>query len=253
MPRLSTRRLLLGAIALPIALGLSACGGEKSDEMVGLSGKVIEKVAPPVGKSWAEIVDKTPEDGYRMGNPEAPIKLIEFASLTCPHCKHFNDQGAEELRDTFVDSGRVSWEFRNFILNPIDLTMAMVVRCGAPESFFALTEQTYDNQEALIQNWDNASDDQRAQVVGLPPAKRYQYIARLAGLTDFYGARGIAADQASACLANGAAAEALVDATTKQGEKYNINGTPAFVINGVTQSINTWPEIKAKLETLGAR
>lgn len=252
MPRHTIRRLVLGAIALPFALGLAACES-KDDEMAGLSGEVIEKIAPPEGKSWTEMVEKTDEGGYRMGNPEAPIKLMEFASLTCPHCKHFNDEGADELRDTFVASGRVSWEFRNFILNPIDLTMAMLVRCGSPEGYFALTEQTYDNQETLIENWDNSSEDQRAQVVSLPPDKRYAYIARLTGLVDFYGARGIAADQSAACLANGAAAEALVDATNAQGKEYDISGTPGFVINGATQSINTWPEIKAKLETLGAR
>jgi len=252
MPRFSIRRLLFAAIALPMALGLAACG-EKDDGMGGLTGEPIAKIAPPAGKSWAEIVEKTPEGGYRMGNPDAPVKLIEFASLTCPHCKHFAEEGAAQLRDNFVASGRVSWEFRNFILNPIDLTMAMVVRCGAPESFFALTEQTYENQETLIQGWDNASEDQRARVVGLPPAKRYQYIASLIGLQDFYGARGIAADQANACLANGAAAEALVAATSEQSEKYDISGTPGFVINGSTQDINTWAEIKAKLETLGVR
>lgn len=252
MPCHSIRRLLLGVIALPFALGLAACGSE-IDEMAGLSGEVIENVAPPVGKSWAEIVEKTPEGGYRMGNPAAPIKLIEFASLTCSHCAHFAEQGDAELRDNFVASGRVSWEFRNFILNPIDLTLAMVVRCGTPESFFALTEQTFENQDALITGWDSASDDQRAQVVGLAPDKRYQYIASLVGIQEFYGARGIAADQANTCLADGTAAEVLVDATNQQGEEHGISGTPAFVINGATLSINTWPEVKAKLETLGAR
>jgi protein-disulfide isomerase len=252
MPRHSIRRLLLGVIALPFALGLAACGSE-SDEMAGLSGEVIEKIAPPVGSSWSEVVDKTPDGGYRMGNPEAPIKLIEFASLTCPHCAYFAEESSAEVRDTFVTSGRVSWEFRNFILNPIDLTMAMMVRCGSPDSFFALTEQSFEGQDTIVQAWDNSSEDRRAHVVGLPPDKRYNYIAELAGLKEFYGARGIAAGQADACLADGSAAEALVDATSKQGEKYDIGGTPAFVINEATLTINSWPEIKAKLETLGAR
>ncbi|MDG2002098.1 MAG: thioredoxin domain-containing protein [Novosphingobium sp.] len=252
MRRFSIRQLLLGIIALPMALGLAACGSE-NDEMAGLSGEVIEKVPPPVNKSWVEVVDKTPDGGFRMGNPEAPIKLIEFASLTCPHCKVFGEEATDELRDTFVASGRVSWEFRNFILNPIDLTMAMMVRCGSPESFFALTEQSFEGQDQIIDAWDGSSEDQRNQVVGLPPDKRYLHIAKLAGLPEFYGARGIAADQASACLADGAAAEALVNATNEQSEKYDIGGTPAFVINEATLDIRNWSEVKAKLETLGAR
>ncbi len=252
MVRLSIRRILFGAFILPLALAVAACGG-KTDEMGGLSGEVIEKVAPPEGKAWADVIEKTEEGGFRMGNPDAPIKLIEFASLTCPHCAHFAEESSVELRDTFVASGRVSWEFRNFILNPIDLTMAMMVRCGTPESFFALTEQSFQHQEEIVTNWDSSTDDERAAVVGLTPDKRYIYIAKLAKLAEFYGARGIAVDQATTCLSNAAAAETLVDATTEQGEKYDIAGTPAFVINGATQSINTWPEIKAKLETMGAR
>lgn len=252
MTRISIRRLMLAILALPLALGVAACDS-KPDEMGGLSGQVIATIPPPANKRWTEVIEKTEEGGYRMGNPDAPIKLIEFASLTCPHCAHFAQEAGPELREKFVASGRVSWEFRNFILNPIDLTMAMLVRCGEPESFFALTDQTFENQASLVSNWDSASDDQRAVVVGLPPDKRYLYIAKLVKLAEFYGARGIPVDRATACLSNAAAAEALVDATTKQGEKYGISGTPAFVINGVTQTINTWPEIKAKLETMGAR
>jgi len=252
MPRFSIRRLLFGVLALPLALGLAACG-DKDDDMGGLSGEPIAKIAPPEGKGWTDMVEKTEEGGYRMGNPDAPIKLIEFASLTCPHCAHFSKEATTELRDNFVASGRVSWEFRNFILNPIDLTMSMVVRCGAPESFFALVEQTFDNQEIIVNAWDSSTEDQRAAVVGLPPNKRYRYIANLAKIGEFYGSRGISADQTKACLSNPAAAEALVDATTKQGQEYGITGTPGFVLNGRTLDINTWPEIKAKLETLGAR
>jgi protein-disulfide isomerase len=252
MPRLSICRLLLGVIALPLALGLAACGS-KPDEMGGLSGEVIENIAPPAGQSWTEVIEKTPEGGYRMGNPEAPIKLIEFASLTCPHCARFSEEGDEELRDTFVASGRVSWEFRNFVLNEIDMTMALLVRCGSPESFFALTGQTFANQEALIEAWDSASQVQRNRVVSLPPNQRFQYIAKLMGLQDFYGARGIAADQAAACLTDVKAAEALANATSEQGQKYDISGTPGFVINSTTLEAHTWPEVKARLETLGAR
>jgi protein-disulfide isomerase len=248
----SIRRILMSAFAAPLALALAACGGG-GDEMAGLSGEVIEKIAPPAGKSWSEVVEKTAEGGYRMGNPEAPIKLIEYASLTCPHCAHFSEEASAELRDNFVDSGRVSWEFRNFVLNPIDLTMAAVVRCGSPESFFALTEQTFDNQEELISKWDSATENQRNRVVGLPPKERYQYLATLMGLQEFYGARGIAADQANACLTDVDAIDALDRMGRQQAEEHDISGTPGFVINGVTQNVNSWQEIKTKLETMGAR
>lgn len=252
MNRHSIRRLAMSVLALPLALGLAACGGG-GDEMAGLSGDVIEKVAPPVNKSWADVVEKTADGGYRMGNPEAKIKLIEYASMTCPHCQHFAEEGSAELRDTFVASGRVSWEFRNFVSHPVDLTIVTMIRCGAPESFFALTDQSFEHQTELVTAWDSATQQQRDPIPGLTPKERYKYIATLMGLQEFYGARGIPAEQANACLADVATIDAIDKMGREQAEAHEIRGTPGFVINGVTQSINTWPEIKARLETLGAR
>ncbi|HKX79983.1 MAG TPA: thioredoxin domain-containing protein [Novosphingobium sp.] len=250
MTRFSLDALRL--LAAPLILGLAACGG--GDDKTGApSGEPIAKVAPPAGKTWAETVVKTPDGGYRMGNPDAPIKLIEFGSMTCPHCAEFALTSHEELTATFVESGRVSFEFRNFVTNPLDLTMSMMVRCGTPESYFALVEQTYENQPAIIQKWGTASETQVSQAAALPPAQRYQALARIAGLPEFYAARGIAVDQAKTCLANGAAAEALVKAASDQGTEYDITGTPTFVLNGKKIEQNTWPEVKAELEKAGAR
>ena len=194
MIRHTLRHLGLGVLAIPLVLGLSACG--KSDESGGtLSGEPIEAIAPPDGESWQDMVSVTEEGGYRMGNPEAPIKLIEYGSLTCPHCAHFTEESSDELRDEFVASGRVSYEFRNFVMNPLDLTMAMTVRCGSPQSFFALVEQTFANQTTLIDNWSKTDEAALEQANGLPPEQRYQAFAQLAGLDEFYAARGISTDQ----------------------------------------------------------
>ena len=252
MNRLDLRRFALAALAAPLALGLAACG-ESDSTGAGISGEPIENIAPPEGTSWAETVEKTPEGGYRMGNPDAPIKLIEFASLTCPHCATFAAASSAELKQDFVDSGRVSVEFRNFVMNPLDLTMAMLTRCGQPGAFFALTEQTLANQGPIIDKWSAAGEAQVSQAAGQPPEKRYQAIAAIAGLTDFFAARGIAAEQANACLADHQGAEALVKTTSEQSDEYEITGTPAFVINGRKADVNTWPEIKTQLENLGAR
>jgi protein-disulfide isomerase len=253
IPR-SFRPLALAAFAAPLALALSACGsGDSAGNGAAPSGEPLEKVAAPAGTSWADKVTKSEDGGYVMGNPDAPIKLIEFASLTCPHCAQFSADAGEELRETFVNSGRVSFEFRNFVGNPLDLTMAMMVRCGAPESFFALTSQTFQNQQHLVEAWVAAGEQAANQAAALPPGQRYNAMAQLAGLPAFYAARGIAADQAKQCLADGAAAEKLVGDTSKQGEQYGITGTPSFLLNGSKLDVNTWPEVKAALENAGAR
>ncbi len=249
MNRFSFRRMAL--LAAPLSLALAACG-ETGGE-AGLSGDPIEEIAPPEGQAWSQVVEKTEDGGYRMGNPDAPIKIIEFASLTCPHCANFAAVSGEELKKDFVDSGRVSLEFRNFVTHPLDLTMAMLTRCGTEESFFALTEQVFANQAPLVEAFSESGQAAAEQAVGQSPEKRYQAIADLAGLPEFFASRGIASGQASQCLADGAAAEALVNATAAQGEEYDITGTPSFVINGQKVEVNTWPEIKAQLEKMGAR
>lgn len=252
MTRPTFRQTFLGLAVAPLALGLAACGESASTDGEAV-GDPIENIAPPEGSKWSEVIVTTDEGGYRMGNPDAPIKVIEYGSLTCPHCAHFSEESGEELKGQFVESGRVSFEFRNFVMNPLDLTMAMMVRCGAPESFFALTEQTFANQAKIVETWTSSSEAQMTAAASQGPQGRYIAFAQLGGLSEFYAARGIAVDQANTCLANSDVAESLVKATSEQSDKYKITGTPAFLVNGKLAEGNTWPEIKTVLENLGAR
>jgi protein-disulfide isomerase len=247
------RRLVLAAIAAPLSLALAACGSAGGDKGGATSGEPLEKVAAPAGQTWGDVVAKTDEGGYVMGNPEAPIKLIEFGSLTCGHCADFAATSKTELVETFVNSGRVSFEFRNFVRDPMDLTAAQLTRCGAPESFFALTEQAFANLGPMFETVQAAGEQAYAAAMSAPEATRGQAIARLAELDEFFAARGISKDQAAQCLANAADARALAERTQKYSEEYQITGTPTFLLNGSKLDGNTWPEIKTALETAGAR
>ncbi len=246
-------RLAMTAALAPLALALAACGSKDEQAPAGLTGDPIAKIAPPAGKAWSDMVTITPELGYRMGNPEAPIKLVEYASLTCPHCAEFSHQATAELRDQFVASGRVSWEMRNMISNGLDLYLTQLTRCGTPESYFALTDQTFVNQAEFFRKAQEAGKAAQEAAFSQPPEKRGMAIAELAGMTEFFAARGISKEQAAACLADTAKATALANAATEQGEKYKIEGTPSFMVNGVKLDVNTWPLIKVELEKLGAR
>src|SRR3712207_3904235 len=64
-----------------------------------------------------------------MGNPDAPVKLVEYGSLSCPHCAEFEEQGAPELRDTYIKSGQVSWEFRTYLLFGLDAGISALLHC----------------------------------------------------------------------------------------------------------------------------
>jgi protein-disulfide isomerase len=253
MTRRSLRRALTGIVAAPLVLALAACGGQEVAETGGLSGEPIAAVAPPEGKTWAEVIEKTEAGGYRMGNPEAPIKLVELGSLTCSHCADFAEQSEPELRDTFVNSGRVSFEFRNFVRDPLDITAAQLSRCGAPGTYFALTNQAMANQAEMFETWAAAGEARLQQISQLPTNQRGLAIAETAGLLDFFAARGISRDQAAACLADTAATTELARQTETQAEQYDITGTPAFLINGQKADVANWAEVKARLETMGAR
>ena len=68
----------------------------------------------PAPRDWSRTVAATPEGGFRMGNPNAKVKLVEYGSLACPHCRHFEETGYKPLVQQYVRTGRVSYEFRNF-------------------------------------------------------------------------------------------------------------------------------------------
>ena len=135
----------------------------------------------------------------------------------------------------------------------MDLTAALLARCGAPESFFALSEQAFANQPAMFQKVQGAGEAAYNAAMNQPDAKRYAALGELTGLTEFFAARGISKDQAAACLANNAEAQAMAKRTQEQGTEFKIEGTPTFLINGSPIGSMGWAELRTKLQTMGAR
>jgi len=242
------RRIVLAALSAPMALALSACG---SDDEAPVKGEPIAAIAAPAGQSWVDTAAVTPEGGYVIGNPEAPLKLVEYASHTCPHCAAFSQEAAGKL-DEYVAKGTVSYELRNQIHDPIDLTIALLVRCGTPQSFHPLANQAWQNFESLMTTvQSNGAALEQAQQV--PPAQRFQAIAQASGLLDFFAARGISRDQAMTCLADTAKAQQIADASDKQSEELNVTGTPSFFLNGRLVPGTRWIDIEPALQNAGAR
>ncbi|MCJ2178512.1 DsbA family protein [Novosphingobium album (ex Hu et al. 2023)] len=252
MTRTSIRHLAIGMVALPLALGLAACG-KKAEEGAPKSSEPIAKIAPPAGKAWADMVEKTPEGGYRMGNPQAPIKLVEYGALSCSHCAEFAKESFEKLRDDYVASGRVSYELRFFMLNPYDIPASLLATCGSTEAVIPLSEQFWAWQPNMFQNVQAAGDAKLKELGDMPKEQQIGAIADLAGMTEFFSSRGISRDQGQACLADTAKAKALADQTEKASTEFNVTGTPTFIINGSTQGSMGWKELEPKLQEAGAR
>lgn len=246
------RTFMLAAAALPLALATAACGDKKADQ-AGTSAEPAATVAPPAGKAWTDVVVKTEEGGYRVGNPDAPIKLVEYASLSCSHCADFSKESSEKLRTDYIASGRISYELRHFMLNAFDVPATLLATCGATEVAVPLSEQFWAWQPNLFTNLQAAGDAKIQQAAALPPAQRMQAIAQLAGMTDFFASRGISKDQAAACLADTAKADALAKQTETGTTKYQVTGTPMFFINDAPVGTADWATLEPKLQAAGAR
>lgn len=253
MIRNSLRSAVLGMVVVPLALGLAACGKKDETNAGGsTSGAPIGKIAPPAGKSWADVLVKTPEGGYRLGNPDAPIKLVEFGALSCSHCAAFAQESYAKMRDDYVASGRVSYELRYFMLNALDVPATLLATCGATEAVIPLSEQFWAWQPKMFENLQ-ANQKQLAAIDTMPKAQQLPAIAQASGMSEFFASRGIARDQANACLADAAKAKALADQTQKASDTFNVTGTPTFIINGNNVGSMEWKELEAKLQQAGAR
>jgi protein-disulfide isomerase len=244
----SLRITLLASLG---ALALAGCGDSKVDPTK--EQDVIAKVAAPAGKNWAETVTVTPEGEHVLGNPDAPIKIIEFASLTCSHCADFSKESHDELHRDYIASGRVSLELRNFIRDPLDATAAAVIRCAAPDRYFPLMENAFASQADLFTG-AQANPQGGEAAMKLPPAQRFPALAKAWKLDEFFQARGMTAAQVNSCLADVTNIEKLETATNAAIEKYQVAGTPTFVVNGqIVEGVAAWGPLRDRLRVMGVR
>jgi protein-disulfide isomerase len=240
---------VVSALALiALTLTLAACG--KSEEGAKPSGDPVAAVAAPAGTSWSQTVAQTPEGYYLMGNPSAKIKLVEYGSYTCSHCKDFTAEASEEIKK-IVDTGKMSFEFRTYVRDPIDLTTALLAGCGGKDIYYPLSEQFFANQAAMFEKVQG-NEAAFQGVDKLPPAQRPGAIAQIAGLVEYAQQRGISADQAKQCLADTGAAERLAKGVEAANSQYQIQGTPSFLINGVlVDNVANWASLQPKLKEAG--
>jgi protein-disulfide isomerase len=178
-----------------------------------------------------------------MGNPAAKVKLVEYGSLTCGHCANFANEGMETLVGTYVRSGKVSYEYRNLILNGLDVAATLVARCGGPNRFFPVADKLYATQDQWKGRVSDLTDAQKQALNALPEDQRLGRLAELAGIPELAAAHGIAPAMAKSCLADRAAFDRLGkmnEAAAAQG----VQGTPMFFLNGAAIGHHTWATLE---------
>lgn len=255
-----TRTRFLALAATPgLALALMVAGCNKAGDTdagatagpVPTSAAALPKVPAPAGKPWAEVIEATPEGGYRMGNPDAAIKLVEYGSLSCPHCAHLAEEAFNPLTSDFVSTGRVSFEYRSFAIHPQDVPLTMLAQCADKGAFFALVEQIYGNFDQMAAR-TTANAPAIEAAMKLPADQRFIGMAQAMGLTEFFAARGVSKQQAEMCLVNSNAATQIAANAQTWGNK-GIDSTPTLFINNRKIDEPTWATLKTALQNAGAR
>ena len=205
--------------------------------------------AKPAARNWNAAMVLTPQGTHLLGNPAAKVKLTQFISYTCPHCAHFEEQADAQLKLLFVASGKGSVEVRNFIRDPIDLTVALLTNCGPPNKFFANHALFLRTQDKWVAPMTHPSPAQQARWSGGAFAQRTRAIARDFGFYPIMQSRGYTAIQIDKCLADEALARRLAASTDEAQEKLFVTGTPMFAIDGVVLAgTYTWDALRPQLD-----
>ena len=211
---------------------IAGCKNDTGNGASAANNAPITPVTAPNGGDWTQMIRQTPEGGMMMGNPDAPVKVVEFSSMTCPHCAHFSENGQAPLVQNYVKTGQVSFEFRNFVRDPLDITMALIARCaGATPQFFTITDALFKNQAATFERLQAAPQPELQALASLPPAQQFGRYAQFAGLQEFAAQRGLPSAKTGQCLANQQETEKLVQMNTDAVTNYQLQGTPTFLIN----------------------
>ncbi|MCA0041943.1 DsbA family protein [Celeribacter litoreus] len=164
-----------------------------------------------------------------LGDPDAPIELIEYASYTCPHCANFHGAVFEPLKADYIDTGKVKFVYREVYFDKFGLWAAMVARCGGDMRYFGIQKILYEEQR----DWIGTGKDTMAIVENL------RTIGKRAGLTD---------ENLDECLNDGAMAEAMYQKFTEEMEEYGVDATPTLIIDGVKHSNMSYADLKEILD-----
>ncbi|SFS20140.1 DsbA family protein [Yoonia litorea] len=164
-----------------------------------------------------------------LGDPDAPVEVIEYASYTCPHCASFHANQFKELKANYIDTGRVRFVYREVYFDRPGLWASMIARCADDQNFFfAFTDLLYQEQRAWL-----ASGDPSGIIADL------RRLAKTAGMEDA---------QLDACLSDAAKAEALFAWYQENAENDGVNSTPSFVIDGEKYSNMAYEDFAAILD-----
>lgn len=169
----------------------------------------VAAVSSARAQSADDLMASGPLPEKMLGEADAPVTIVEYASMTCGHCANFHTGTLPAIKEKYIDTGKVRLVFREFPLDPRATAASMLARCAGDDQFFPMVDVLFKQQTT----WARA-DDAR------PPLLQ---IARLAGFTQ---------DSFEACLKNQELLDKIAEIRRRAAEDFGVNSTPTFFING---------------------
>ncbi|MBL1242546.1 MAG: DsbA family protein [OCS116 cluster bacterium] len=151
-------------------------------------------------------------EDHVMGNPDAKVTIVEYASLTCPHCANFHENTFKKFKTNYIDTGKVKFIYRNFHLDQLAFAGAMLAECAPKDQYFPIVDLIFTNQQKWIR-----AEKQFAEMVG---------ILKLVGYSD---------EKVNECFAQKETISDLLDDRKYATETLDVNSTPTLFINGEKQ------------------
>ncbi len=215
------RRLKILAALAAVAFATTHVLSERN-VLAGLAGQAMAQDAKDIDTSM--IKEMT------LGNPDAAVTVVEYASFTCPHCATFHAGPYKKLKAEYIDPGLINFVYREVYFDRFGLWAGITARCGedAESRYFGIVEMLYEQQR----DWAAGSGAQEI-------VDRLRKIGKTAGLTD--------ADL-DRCFTDGDRAQALYALYLQNSEEDGVRSTPSFVIDGKLHGNMSYAELKALID-----
>jgi len=197
--------------------------------MIALAAAATAAMTPALAQdaSTATMTGEGPGD-FSLGSPDAPVKIVEYASYTCPHCADFHTNVFKNLKAEYIDTGKVHFTLREVYFDRYGLWAAMVARCGGEMRYFGIHDMLFDKQKEWAASQDPMEVVNSLKAIGL--------------------AAGLDQTALDACLNDQAKAEAMIKQFEANMAADAVKGTPTIFLNGEMHSNMPWADLKSLID-----
>jgi protein-disulfide isomerase len=197
--------------------------------MIALAAAATAAMTPALAQETTTATSAGVPGDFSIGSVDAKVKLVEYASFTCPHCAHFHETVFKDLKKDYIDTGKVHFTLREVYFDRYGLWAAMVARCGGEMKYFGIHDMLFAQQQDWAATQDPVEAVNKIKTIGL--------------------AAGLDQTTMEACLNDQANAEALIKQFETNMAADQVEGTPTIFVNGTKYKNMSYDELKAILDT----